>query len=55
MAGSKHYTYRGPRTLEHLVEFALENKYEEAEEVEEIPARLEGFDKFKKESKDFLS
>ena len=52
----KMYPHRGRREMENLVEFAaggyLNNK---EEHIQEIPKRLEGFEKFKRDTKGFFT
>ena len=51
------YSYKGPRALEHLADFAVRGDYgKHAEDThEQLPRRLEGFEKFQKDTSDFLS
>ena len=51
------YTYKGPRNIEHLSDFAVKGEYGKHEEdsSEPLPRRLEGWEKFQKETKDFLN
>ena len=50
------YNFRGQRTIPGLRDFAVNQGYLETQEEETgaIPRRLEGMEKFQKESKDFL-
>ena len=51
----KAYTFRGPRSLDNLVEFA-NSKYADAQEehIKDIPKRVEGMEKIQKESVSFI-
>ena len=55
-ANGKMYPHRGRREMENLLEFAaggyLNNK---EEHIQEIPKRLEGFEKFKRDTKGFFN
>ena len=50
------YNYRGARSFEKLADFSVKEGYlqSEAEHVEKIPRRLEGMERFQKETKSFL-
>ena len=52
----KYYTFRGPRKLENLADFALNEGYLSASEEQQgdIPKRVEGMEKFQKDSVDFF-
>ena len=52
--GDKVYRYRGDRSIEAFVSFALENGYKTGPFVDDIPQKLEGFDLYKKQFGKFL-
>jgi thioredoxin-like negative regulator of GroEL len=56
LKGNKFYKFRGPRSLEKLAAFAIDGEYANTDEENtgEIPRRLEGFEKTKKDTSDFL-
>jgi hypothetical protein len=53
---NKFYKFRGPRSLDKLAAFALNGEYTKTDEENQgqIPRRLEGFEKTKKDTTDFL-